>query len=431
MGFNLRNWTGKWELFGSRAASAQTLLRCDRGNTIMMTALAAPALMGCVGLATDFAMLNLKQSELQTLADSVAIAGAKEMALASSSDSDVKSVSVAYAERVLEKKSGLSVDISINRKSASLTVNVEEQWTPFFAHFIDASVTPVKASATASMAGSASICVLTLDPSGSEALRLDLLSKVNAQGCGTFSNSTNKYGLWLGLGTTLESQVNCSAGGYMLLSTKVKPKPTSDCPVIPDPLAERVEPSAGGCDVTNLVVKDTSVATLKPGTYCGGIRIEGSAQVSFAPGTYIIKNGEFRIKDKAKATGTNIAFYLTGDASLLNFTDDSTIAFSGAEDGDLAGLLFFESRSSKLGRTHRFNSKFASELTGTIYLSRGNLLIDPNGTMAEDSEYTAIIANRLEVTAGPTLVLNSDYAASDVPVPDGVIAATSEVFLTD
>jgi hypothetical protein len=49
--------------------------------------------------------------------------------------------------------------------------------------------------------------------------------------------------------------------------------------------------------------------------------------------------------------------------------------------------------------------------------------------VASDSAYTAIVSYRLELTQGPTLVLNSDYGATGVPVPDG-IRATGQVVLT-
>jgi len=96
----------------------------------------------------------------------------------------------------------------------------------------------------------------------------------------------------------------------------------------------------------------------------------------------------------------------------------------------MAGLLFFEDRSVSLGRTHHIKSTNVDVLTGTIYLSRGKLLIDPNSQIAEDSAYTAIIVRQLELTEGPELVLNSDYGATDVPVPAG-IRSSAEVVLSE
>jgi hypothetical protein len=126
-------------------------------------------------------------------------------------------------------------------------------------------------------------------------------------------------------------------------------------------------------------------------------------------------------------TGENVGFFLSGEDTTLKFVGNSTISLTGAIAGDLAGLLFFESRAGKPGRTHRINSAKANKLTGTIYLPKGKLRIDPNGSVAEDSAYTAIIANEIEIDEGPMLVLNSDYGASNVPVPDGITLSTSVV----
>ena len=63
----------------------------------------------------------------------------------------------------------------------------------------------------------------------------------------------------------------------------------------------------------------------------------------------------------------------------------------------------------------------------SIYLPVGYLLVDPNSVVAGTSAYTAIIVNRLELTAGPELVLNSNYGASDVPVPAGIKSSSTIV----
>jgi hypothetical protein len=206
------------------------------------------------------------------------------------------------------------------------------------------------------------------------------------------------------------------------------PAPTTDCPALADPLGNRPPPTVGGCDHHDLRIKDKTVA-LDPGTYCGGIEIAGKAKVTFSPGTYVIKDGRFRITDDATVKGTNVGFYLLGDGSNIDFIKNTSISFSGAKDGAMAGLLFYEDRNAPLARNHRINSADARELTGTIYLPRGKLQIDPNAAVASDSAYTAIVAYRLELTEGPTLILNSDYGATDVPVPDG-IRVTGKIVLT-
>ena len=209
----------------------------------------------------------------------------------------------------------------------------------------------------------------------------------------------------------------------------VDPVPTTDCPAVPDPLLGRAPPVAGSCDQTGYAVNNGN-QILDPGTYCGGLKIKGTAAVTFTAGTYIIKDGKFTVEDNSKITGEHVGFYLFGNASVINFTDDASVTLTGSKDGDMAGLLFFEDRAAPINRKHHIQSTKVDVLTGTIYLPRGQLLIDPNSEVAQDSAYTAIIAHRLELTEGPELVLNSDYGGTDVPVPAGIVS-TSQVVLSE
>ncbi len=69
---------------------------------------------------------------------------------------------------------------------------------------------------------------------------------------------------------------------------------------------------------------------------------------------------------------------------------------------------------------HRITSDYADYLVGTIYLPRGSFLIDANQDVASASEFTVLVVRSLELKAGPHLVLNTDYGATSVPVPEGL-----------
>ena len=60
-------------------------------------------------------------------------------------------------------------------------------------------------------------------------------------------------------------------------------------------------------------------------------------------------------------------------------------------------------------------------LLGTIYLPRSILLVNSNAPVADKSAYTAIVAGRLWLQEGPTLTLNANYGATDVPVPGSLL----------
>jgi Flp pilus assembly protein TadG len=413
----------------SRRSIAKRFHLHSGGGIAVIFALALPALMAVVGVATDYVTYSLVRTHLQAAADGAAAAGARELAIAGVQDSQIESLVGAYISEEVDPSHGVATfETKIDKKKYSVAVSLKQDWTPFFAHFLDAGITPVRAGATAVLAGTTNVCVLTLDPKGGKAMRLTMLAKLQANGCGIYSNSTSNQGISVELLASLKASLICSAGGVSGLLSKMSPAPTTDCPALPDPLGSRVPPTVGACDHTNLKIKD-KVSTLLPGTYCGGIEIAGTSKIRFSPGTYVIKDGRFRITDKASAEGENVGFYLVGDASTIDFIKNTSISFSGAEEGAMAGLLFFEDRAAPLGRNHRINSANANELTGTIYLSRGKLQVDPNAAVASDSAYTAIVAYTLELTEGPTLILNSDYGATDVPVPDG-IRVTGKIVLT-
>ena len=62
----------------------------------------------------------------------------------------------------------------------------------------------------------------------------------------------------------------------------------------------------------------------------------------------------------------------------------------------------------------------ARMLLGTIYMPQGRLIIDANKPIADKSAYTVLVVQRIDLHSGPNLILNSDYSATDVPVPAGV-----------
>ena len=404
-------------------------LRSTGGTTAVMFAVTMPALMAAVGVASDFAVFNMKRTSLQNAADQAAIASAKELALTTSTSSAQQEVASAYVLANLgEEGANVKTTVSVSDNQTDVTVRLEETWTPFFAHFIGAKIMPVVVSAKASLQGESKICVLAVSSSGIGAVSMVHDSSIVAKSCSVYSNSTNSKGIYLGDSAKIDANLVCSAGGVQNNSGSATHNVTSDCPQIPDPLATRPVPKFGSCNFNKYAVSTGSV-TLKPGVYCGGIKITGNARVTFSPGDYIIKDGMFLVSSKSLAKGKDVGFFLTGSLAWISFMGDAEIDFSGREKGDLAGMLFFEDPKSSLFRIHNISASMAHTLTGTIYLPRGTLLVDPNSEVGAKSAYTAIIVQKLVVQNGPNLVLNSNYSATTVPVPEGIVTSSQVVLV--
>jgi hypothetical protein len=244
-----------------------------------------------------------------------------------------------------------------------------------------------------------------------------------------YSNSTNSGSVYLGDTSSIEANAVCTAGGVRDNGSLNGEKVVTDCPVLSDPLAGRPTPPVGTCTENNMQLS-SGTHDLKPGVYCGGLRVSGDAVVNLAPGDYVIKDGFFAVYDKGTVRGKDVGFYLSGSKALLHFLQDATIELAGRESGVMAGMLVYDDPKGSLLRIHSISARNAHTLTGTIYIPKGNLIVDPTATVGERSAYTAIVAKRLIVQNGPTLVLNTNYDDTPVPVPEG-IRATADVHLID
>jgi Flp pilus assembly protein TadG len=397
---------------------------CTRGTIAVSFGILAPALVAVAGIGIDYGLLVQKRAALQSLSDAASIAAASEFPTTQGDVTALEAVAEAYVNSRAKAFDGnLSAQVTTNKEAGSVTVRVSHEWTPFFAHFLDTGVTPVSAVSTASSVGSGKVCVLALRPRSNAALFLEMNATLVADGCAVYSNSTHKNSIWLDDNASITAKLVCSAGGVKYLFAKsLTPEATLDCPPLADPLVGRNAPPSDNCPTKSaqLVITDEN-RSLSPGTYCGGIRIEGSSQVTFQPGVFVIKGGPFEVVDSAKIDGAYTGFFLTGANAVLKFEGNTSIDLVAPKDGPLAGLLFFEDRNAKSGNEHIINSNDARVLLGTIYLPLATLSIAANAPVADKSAYTAIIADMLVLSSGPDLVLRSDYGATDVPVPGGLI----------
>ena len=144
----------------------------------------------------------------------------------------------------------------------------------------------------------------------------------------------------------------------------------------------------------------------------------------------MIKDGDFLVTDFASFTGTNVGFYLTGSDPRLRFERAATVSLTAPKTGPLAGILVFEDRSVSHIVKHEISADNANTLLGTFYIPRGQLDISANRPVADKSAYTIVVADRFTLAAGPTMVLNTDYNSTDVPVPEGVGPNGTKTFLT-
>lgn len=398
-----------------------------------IAALSIPVLLLASGAATEYASIASERGKLQAAADAAVLAGARELRFANADLTAVVNTTARFARTQIVSQfgtDGSDVRPAIDPARSAVELVITRPYAAVFGLSLLSTPSELRVRAVGKVGSGVPICLIGLEPGKAHAVWLKTRARLTATGCAVYSNSTHPQGL-VGLNfANLSAQVICSSGGKVGTKANFTPDPITNCPQLRDPLAARTPPHVGGCNQTDLVVSGTST-TLRPGVYCGGLKITQGADVRLAPGEYVMKDGPLWVDGGASLSGTYVGFYLSGAASVINFTARSTISLSAPRDGALASLLFFEDRSAPVGRRHLISSDDARMLLGTIYLPNGRLRVDANKPVADQSAYTIIVARWMELDAGPNLVMNARYGATDVPVPSSIGVVGTQVQLAE
>jgi Flp pilus assembly protein TadG len=413
----------------------------ERGGLAMLFGLALPVLLLGAGAMMEYASLTSRRAQLQQAADTGALTAARELSLANADDTRVVSVAKSAALASLagghQEGSAATVGASVMDKRSGVQVVVNETVVNLMGKVMSLPSSELEARATAKLSGGGRLCVLTLDPNAGAAIRLDTASKLTANGCSVQSNSTDKKSIQVRDSGFLLAERICSSGGYEgRVGANVSPTPLTDCPPIKDPLASRPPPPVpASCDNGSLVPLlprkiNGGNRTLDPGTYCGGLIVTNGANVTLREGTYIFNQGPLVVDKGSTLAGDYVGFYFNGDLATMKLDFDSIINLSAPKTGTMAGLLIYSDPKAVLGNKFKIFSDNARRLLGTIYLPRGDLYVDANKPIADQSAYTVIVARTIELQSGPNLVLNANYGATDVPVPQGVGPTGSTVALS-
>ncbi len=424
---SLRNHGASPLLRRAAAVACPTIIGSRDGSIATTFGVALPILLLIVGMSIDYARFSSQSISLAAAADAAALAAAKEMSLTDTSTNALGSVAKSVVERYVSAQGTskaqlpLTVVADIATAQLEVTVRANQPFVPYFGMVAQFLPSQIQARSVARVVGKPNLCVLALEPFELGAVFLAKSARMTGDGCSVFSNSSSPNGLIVRDNAQLKAKSVCSAGGVEGAGA-IDPQATTDCPHFADPLSNRPAPSYSGCDFNGTSINNQS-AYLRPGVYCGGLKIDGASTVTFEAGEYIVENGAFWVGGTSKIEGDGVSFYL-GDRTFMYFGPDTALSLSAMRTGAMAGLLFFGSRNQSKIFTHTILSKYAQKLVGTIYLPRNSFVVDGEAAVGSESAYTAIVARRLVLLAGPHLVLNSNYDQTNVPVPDGIRGAT-------
>lgn len=400
----------------------------DSGVIALKFALILPVLLAAFGFTIDRIRHSHAQDVVQALADSAALAAAKELSLADRKYEDlaaiVQAMAEVYANQETSQKPKTTTTVTSDPMEVAVTVSAE--FKSMFKGVSLLSLPAVRAHAVARVVGKPNICLLGLNETDAGTISLEQQARVTGQNCAVYSNSEHTKGLKAKNSATLTASIICTRGGKDGGPGNFTPSPLVDCPSFEDPLLSRPEPVAEECDPALPTVISTSMS-LDPGTYCG-LELQSGADVTLRDGVFIFKDKPLVVHDGAKLHAASSSLYFS-DQATFTFEPRSTISLSAPSDGPMAGLLVFVSRSQQDSLRYKILSDDARVMVGTVYVPKGELIIDASNPIADQSAYTAVVADKVRIYGGPHLVLNTKYSDTDVPVPDGIRGAGQPVVL--
>lgn len=330
------------------------------GATLVYFALTLPIFVSFAGLGFDATLWFMEKRQLQTVVDSSAIAAAYSL----SKDDNFQVILQATIADAEENKFYTDADNTITVTSPPTTgafvglnnhvvVALSHRANRLFSRILGLEETFIQTQATAAILRVGDHCILALDETRDRALEFSGTSNVDIN-CGVSSNSSSNESIYLNGSASLTANPSAQAFGDIFqgdnatLNTPNPIQPFSQRS--PDPYGPKgrdlkvpVSPSA--CTENNFTVKKNDPNPV-PGRYCGGLSFNAQADVTLAPGVYIIDGGDLTVNGNATIRGDDVTIILTGstagDIATVTINGGADIKITAPNFGDYAGIAFFQ-----------------------------------------------------------------------------------------
>lgn len=394
-------------------------LKDEQGQASILLAVCMVAIVGIAGLAVDVGHLRYAKRELQTLADSAALAGATEITHCDGSDNcDAMQTAVqqsatengttlgAFLTQCSGSVSGLTLELNNgpcalgssdpNSDDANYVETVVTQSEPmYFARILGLRSMTITARAEAKL-GNSPFCVMAKHMTLNSGSHLTASCGVVSNGC-IASNNINGAHV-----TSTQFDIDCSS--LPNNTNNLNPQPTLISTPVPDPLAWVTNDnswSLPSCYNSCYNTSTNSNTLLYSGLTYGGVNVN-SGTLTLSPGTYYF-TGNLIVNSGASLQGTGVTIYFTSGATMMA-NSGSSVSLTAPTNGSLAGILFYQDPSDTAQMI--LDSGSGGVYQGAVYLPQGSLDFNSG---AQATAYTIIDVNSLTIDSGGQL--NDDYSS--------------------
>jgi hypothetical protein len=358
---------------------------------------------------------------MQSAADSAALSAAAAQVAGGTSNTyttQAKATTARYG--FTDGAAGVIVTVNEPPKSGNYTTDagavevvISQPQNGLFSSLFMAKGPTISARAVAAQSGTG--CVLALDNKASAATFGNGTTNVNLVACSLYVNSNSGSALDLVGGASVTAYQANIVGNYVdsgsgaITITGPGGKPKTNTAPIADPYANVSIPSYSGCNHTNFSAPKNGPA-LSPGVYCGGISLNGQANVTLNPGTYIIDGGSLTVMGGATLSGTGVTIVLTnssgGAPATVAIHGGATVNLTAPTDPNnpLAGLAIMQDRNGTQGTVNSLAGGTTQNIQGAIYFPKETVQF-AGGTQTGNG-CTQIVADEIDFMGNANLESN-------------------------
>ncbi len=394
-------------------------LKDEQGQASILIAVCMVFVIGIAGLAVDVGHLRYSKRQLQTLADSAALAAAAELGQCAGS-SDCNAMQTAAQQAITENAttlvtfltqcsgsvSGLTLELNNgpcaigasdpnNDDSSYVEAVITRSEPMYFARILGLNSMTISARSEAKI-GNSPYCVIAL---GSAGLTFQSNGGGITASCGLMVDS-DSHTAFQANGANVNAKEISVNGGYQINGGTVSPTPTTGAPTLSDPLDYLTPPSSSGCTYSSVYSVNSGNANISAGTYCGGIQLNGGS-LSLNPGTYILDGIGLQM-NSGSISGTGVTLYIAQGG--VQFNGANSVNLVAPTTGTYAGILFFQNRSDSSAAT--INGGSSSAFQGALYFP--DSLVQLNGSNI--AAYTIVVSNNMQIN-GSDFNIGSDYSS--------------------
>lgn len=373
-----------------------------RGNVLTLTAFALPVLLGGAGLAVDTAQWYLWKRELQLAADAGALSGA--FALSQGKDYAARARGDATGNINVADLTG-APQVSLGnwgtRTNNAVTVTLSARHQLAFSSLFLPEPPTVTATATAAYTSDGEHCMISLDPSSPDAVKIGGNALLRL-GCGIASNSRDPSAIRIFGSAQVDADPLSAVGGiiaddlHLIGNTTKRPYSAPQA----DPLGALTTPVDGPARTY-----DKNTAQLLPGTYSS---LELKANHTMAPGVYTISGGTLSVNGNNSLSGDGVVIVLKNGAK-IDINGGSTIdlrapdAVQAASLGvpSMEGVLIYEDKATSTGGTSKINGNATLHLSGAVYLPKQTVQLQ--GNASPSTQCLLLVSLKIDVSGNPII----------------------------